>query len=73
MLRPDEFECEIGDPESVGELEDLILASEPEVVAFDTFPGKFDFLKDVGGDVIAAKDEVELRAALDGSSGPPQE
>ncbi len=34
-------------------------------VAFDTPPGKFDFLHDVGGDVIAAKNEVELRAALD--------
>ena len=35
-------------------------------VAFDTDPGKFAFLKDVGGDVIAAGSGAELRMALDG-------
>jgi hypothetical protein len=35
-------------------------------VAFDTGPEKFAFLKDVGGDVIAAGTGVELRTALDG-------
>jgi von Willebrand factor type A domain len=35
-------------------------------VAFDTDPEKFAFLKDVGGDVIAAGTGAELRTALDG-------
>jgi hypothetical protein len=35
-------------------------------VAFDTSPEKFAFLKDVGGDVIAAGSGPELRTALDG-------
>jgi Mg-chelatase subunit ChlD len=35
-------------------------------VAFDTSPEKFAFLKDVGGDVIAAGTGPELRTALDG-------
>lgn len=35
-------------------------------VAFDTTPEKFAFLKEVGGDVIAAGTGVELRKALDG-------
>jgi Mg-chelatase subunit ChlD len=35
-------------------------------VAFDTSPQKFAFLKDVGGDVIAAGTGGELRTALDG-------
>lgn len=35
-------------------------------VAFDTSPEKFAFLKDVGGDVLAAGSSVELREALDG-------
>jgi Mg-chelatase subunit ChlD len=35
-------------------------------VAFDTSPEKFAFLKDVGGDVIAAGTGAELRTALDG-------
>jgi Mg-chelatase subunit ChlD len=34
-------------------------------VAFDTSPGKFAFLKEVGGDVIAAGTGAELRSALD--------
>jgi Mg-chelatase subunit ChlD len=34
-------------------------------VAFDTYPDKFDFLKEVGGDVLWAKNEPELRAALE--------
>jgi Mg-chelatase subunit ChlD len=34
-------------------------------VAFDTSPGKFSFLKEVGGDVIPAANGVELRQALD--------
>jgi hypothetical protein len=34
-------------------------------VAFDTAAGKFAFLKEVGGDVIAAGTGAELRAALD--------
>ncbi|MGH9330184.1 MAG: vWA domain-containing protein [Vicinamibacterales bacterium] len=34
-------------------------------VAFDTSPQKFAFLKDVGGDVIAAGNDAELRKALD--------
>jgi hypothetical protein len=34
-------------------------------VAFDTYPDKFDFLKDVGGDVLWAKNEPELRGALE--------
>jgi Mg-chelatase subunit ChlD len=35
-------------------------------VAFDTSPEKFAFLKEVGGDVIAAGTGPELRSALDG-------
>ncbi len=35
-------------------------------VAFDTSPQKFAFLKDVGGDVMAAGTGAELRKALDG-------
>jgi Mg-chelatase subunit ChlD len=35
-------------------------------VAFDTSPEKFSFLKEVGGDVIAARTGAELRTALDG-------
>ena len=35
-------------------------------VAFDTSPGKFGFLKDVGGDVIGANTGAELKSALDG-------
>jgi Mg-chelatase subunit ChlD len=35
-------------------------------VAFDTSPEKFAFLKDVGGDVIAAGSSADLRHALDG-------
>jgi Mg-chelatase subunit ChlD len=35
-------------------------------VAFDTSPEKFAFLKEVGGDVIAAGSGPELRTALDG-------
>jgi hypothetical protein len=35
-------------------------------VAFDTSPQKFAFLKQVGGDVIAAGTGAELRQALDG-------
>jgi hypothetical protein len=35
-------------------------------VAFDTSPEKFAFLKDVGGDVMAAGTGPELRQALDG-------
>jgi Mg-chelatase subunit ChlD len=35
-------------------------------VAFDTSPEKFAFLKDVGGEVIAAGTDAELRSALDG-------
>jgi Mg-chelatase subunit ChlD len=35
-------------------------------VAFDTSPQKFAFLKDAGGDVIAAGSAPELRTALDG-------
>jgi Mg-chelatase subunit ChlD len=35
-------------------------------VAFDTSPEKFAFLKDVGGEVIAAGTGVELHRALDG-------
>jgi hypothetical protein len=35
-------------------------------VAFDTSPEKFAFLKDVGGDVMAAGTGPELRKALDG-------
>lgn len=35
-------------------------------VAFDTSPEKFAFLKDVGGEVIAAGNGAELRTALDG-------
>jgi len=35
-------------------------------VAFDTSPEKFAFLKDVGGDVIAAGTGANLRTALDG-------
>ena len=35
-------------------------------VAFDTSPEKFAFLKEVGGDVIAAGSGAELRTALDG-------
>ena len=35
-------------------------------VAFDTSPAKFAFLKEVGGDVIAAGTGAELRQALDG-------
>ena len=35
-------------------------------VAFDTSPEKFAFLKEVGGDVIAAGTGTELRTALDG-------
>lgn len=35
-------------------------------VAFDTAPGKFGFLKDVGGDVIGANTGAELKTALDG-------
>jgi Mg-chelatase subunit ChlD len=35
-------------------------------VAFDTDPGKFSFLKEVGGDVIGAGNGTELRTALDG-------
>jgi len=35
-------------------------------VAFDTSPEKFAFLKDVGGDVIAAGTGAELKTALDG-------
>jgi Mg-chelatase subunit ChlD len=35
-------------------------------VAFDTTPEKFAFLKEAGGDVIAAGTGVELRKALDG-------
>jgi len=35
-------------------------------VAFDTSPEKFAFLKDVGGDVIAAGTGADLRTALDG-------
>ena len=35
-------------------------------VAFDTSPEKFAFLKEVGGDVIAAGTGADLRAALDG-------
>lgn len=35
-------------------------------VAFDTSPQKFAFLKDVGGDVMAAGTGTELRTALDG-------
>ena len=35
-------------------------------VAFDTSPEKFAFLKDVGGDVMAAGTGLELRQALDG-------
>lgn len=35
-------------------------------VAFDTSPEKFAFLKEVGGDVIAAGTGAELRTALDG-------
>jgi Mg-chelatase subunit ChlD len=35
-------------------------------VAFDTSPDKFAFLKDVGGDVIAAGTGAELKTALDG-------
>ncbi|MEO8259504.1 MAG: vWA domain-containing protein [Acidobacteriota bacterium] len=34
-------------------------------VAFDTDPGKFSFLKEVGGDVIGAGSGPELRTALD--------
>lgn len=34
-------------------------------VAFDTSPGKFAFLKDVGGDVLGAGSGVELQAALE--------
>jgi Mg-chelatase subunit ChlD len=34
-------------------------------VAFDTSPGKFGFLKDVGGEVIGAGTGAELRQALD--------
>jgi Mg-chelatase subunit ChlD len=35
-------------------------------VAFDTSPEKFAFLKEVGGEVMAAGDSAELRTALDG-------
>jgi len=35
-------------------------------VAFDTSPEKFAFLKEIGGDVIAAGTGTELRQALDG-------
>jgi hypothetical protein len=35
-------------------------------VAFDTSPEKFAFLKEVGGDVIAAGTGADLRTALDG-------
>lgn len=35
-------------------------------VAFDTAPEKFGFLKEVGGDVIAAGTGAELKTALDG-------
>ena len=35
-------------------------------VAFDTSPDKFAFLKEVGGDVIAAGTGAELKTALDG-------
>jgi uncharacterized protein with von Willebrand factor type A (vWA) domain len=35
-------------------------------VAFDTSPQKFAFLKDAGGDVLAAGNGDELKAALDG-------
>jgi Mg-chelatase subunit ChlD len=35
-------------------------------VAFDTSPEKFAFLKEVGGDVIAAGTGAELKTALDG-------
>jgi hypothetical protein len=35
-------------------------------VAFDTSPEKFAFLKEVGGDVIAAGTGTELKTALDG-------
>ena len=35
-------------------------------VAFDTDPGKFAFLKEVGGEVFGAGTKDELRAALDG-------
>jgi Mg-chelatase subunit ChlD len=35
-------------------------------VAFDTSPEKFAFLKEVGGDVIAAGTSAELKTALDG-------
>jgi Mg-chelatase subunit ChlD len=35
-------------------------------VAFDTSPEKFDFLREVGGDVIGAGTGAELRQALDG-------
>jgi Mg-chelatase subunit ChlD len=41
-------------------------AGQVYFVAFDTSPEKFAFLKDVGGDVIAAGTGAELRTALDG-------
>ena len=34
-------------------------------VAFDTDPASFSFLKEVGGDVLAAGNGAELRSALD--------
>jgi nitric oxide reductase activation protein len=56
------------DPEDVAR--DIFAKSQGGVqvyfVAFDTSPGKFAFLKDVGGDVIGAGTGAELRTALDG-------
>jgi Mg-chelatase subunit ChlD len=55
------------DPERVAR--DIRTRSEGAVqmyfVAFDTSPRKFDFLKEVGGNVLAAGSGVELRQALD--------
>jgi len=55
-------------PEEVGR--DIFRKSEGAVqiyfVAFDTSPEKFAFLKEVGGDVIAAGTGAELKTALDG-------
>jgi Mg-chelatase subunit ChlD len=54
-------------PEGVAR--DIFRRSEGAVqiyfVAFDTSPQKFAFLKDVGGDVIAAGSAPDLRSALD--------
>ena len=56
------------DPETVAR--DIFTKSEGAVqiyfVAFDTSPEKFAFLKEVGGDVIAAGTGAELKTALDG-------